>query len=894
MDRSALWSTPGRRAAVAAIGALVATQLVMLEASSPADAAEVQPTVTVPEAGVFEVGTTPRRLTQPTDLGLGRLTPSADAAERGMFSPVQDWPIIPIHAAVGIDGSLTTFGAPVGQAVQDGRTFVTWNPATGEQKILPSMMDYNSFCSGTSTLADGRIVMVGGNNGSEMMTHVYDPRTGQQSMGPKTSEQRWYGSLVRRPDGRMLILGGGTSYQNGEGWRDPDNQPTVGDTPEIGSGMGTSSASWRRLEGATSNLLFGAVNNAWWYPRAYNAPDGTVFGVSWDEMWSLDDSGNGSVRQWGRLSAPIGASGSSVMYAPGKLMFSGGGQRVNGDGIRANNVTSLVDITGATPRVTVGAPMQRARNWHNLTVLPAGQVYANGGTSLGDYGEAANAGEIWDPTTGRWSTAATSAKLRTYHSSAALLPSGAVFTGGTGAPGVQNNLDAEMFYPPNLFAKGADGGVKWADRPAIATLGGDLRLGGTVTAQIGDTRTISSASLISLSSTTHSYNSDQRRIPLQVQQSGSQLQLTIPGNRNVVPAGSYLLSIVDANGVPSRSQTVTLRDGQAGQVTVYDTGIVVDPAAPAGLGTTSLGSFEEGTPPAEGGYADVPAGSTFGPWRVTSGLSRDGRAFHPGPGASGSVVDLDSNGSLERTLTGLSPGATYRLEVATARNLATRGAVSARVDVDQVSRSWVPANQSNTDFNTVTVTFTASAASVTLKFTGTGSPLASSGAIIDNPRLVLVKNAPTATPSPTSTPTVTPTATPTATPTSPVSVVGAGSGRCLDVWGSDPANGARTSIYDCHGSANQKWTVTSAGQLRNQATGKCLDVSGAGRADGTTVFQWECSTAANQRWTLDSRQRLVSADSGKCLDVDRGLTANGSKLQIWTCHDGTNQRWSFR
>ncbi|HUS16434.1 MAG TPA: RICIN domain-containing protein, partial [Chloroflexia bacterium] len=66
---------------------------------------------------------------------------------------------------------------------------------------------------------------------------------------------------------------------------------------------------------------------------------------------------------------------------------------------------------------------------------------------------------------------------------------------------------------------------------------------------------------------------------------------------------------------------------------------------------------------------------------------------------------------------------------------------------------------------------------------------------------------------------------PPGTPGSTGAVKGVGSGRCLDVSGASPANGAQAQIWDCNGQANQQWTATSAGELRVYG-GKCLDVNG--------------------------------------------------------------------
>src|SRR4051794_41412897 len=62
----------------------------------------------------------------------------------------------------------------------------------------------------------------------------------------------------------------------------------------------------------------------------------------------------------------------------------------------------------------------------------------------------------------------------------------------------------------------------------------------------------------------------------------------------------------------------------------------------------------------------------------------------------------------------------------------------------------------------------------------------------------------------------------------PGSIVGVASGRCLDVTGNSTALKTRVIIWDCHGQANQIWTLTAAGELRVFNGTRCLDVEAGG------------------------------------------------------------------
>ncbi|MCH7230853.1 ricin-type beta-trefoil lectin domain protein [Glycomyces sp. L485] len=123
-----------------------------------------------------------------------------------------------------------------------------------------------------------------------------------------------------------------------------------------------------------------------------------------------------------------------------------------------------------------------------------------------------------------------------------------------------------------------------------------------------------------------------------------------------------------------------------------------------------------------------------------------------------------------------------------------------------------------------------------------------------------------------------------------VAIVGAASGRCLDV--PTQANGTQPQLWDCSGGANQSWTHTDASELRIHGD-KCLDAEGYGSTDGTNVIIWDCHGGDNQRWNVNADGTITSAMSGICLDADSRGTANGTPIILWSCNGGSNQRWNL-
>ena len=122
-------------------------------------------------------------------------------------------------------------------------------------------------------------------------------------------------------------------------------------------------------------------------------------------------------------------------------------------------------------------------------------------------------------------------------------------------------------------------------------------------------------------------------------------------------------------------------------------------------------------------------------------------------------------------------------------------------------------------------------------------------------------------------------------------IVGAGSGRCLDVPGATQTLGTQVQLWDCNGGSNQEWTETAAGELRVYGS-DCLDANGQNTSPGTKVDIWTCTGEANQKWQLNADGTISGVQSGLCLDASGAATANGTLIQMWTCNGGSNQRWT--
>lgn len=122
-------------------------------------------------------------------------------------------------------------------------------------------------------------------------------------------------------------------------------------------------------------------------------------------------------------------------------------------------------------------------------------------------------------------------------------------------------------------------------------------------------------------------------------------------------------------------------------------------------------------------------------------------------------------------------------------------------------------------------------------------------------------------------------------------VVGAQSGRCLDVNDSTITNGTQAQLWDCNGGQNQTWTYTSRKELVLYGN-KCLDAYNLGTTNGTKVVIWDCNGQNNQKWNVNSDGTITNVNAGICLDANGAGTGNGTQMVLWACNGQANQKWT--
>src|SRR5262249_55864494 len=114
----------------------------------------------------------------------------------------------------------------------------------------------------------------------------------------------------------------------------------------------------------------------------------------------------------------------------------------------------------------------------------------------------------------------------------------------------EEEMRLEIFSPPYLFR---------GPRPTITAAPPQCTYGQTVQIGSPESANIHWASLIRNGVTTHSFDTSQRLVDLEiVNRSAGILKGKVPANRNIAPPGWYMLFLVDNHGIPSEARWILL------------------------------------------------------------------------------------------------------------------------------------------------------------------------------------------------------------------------------------------------------------------------------------------------------------------------------------------------
>ena len=466
-----------------------------------------------------------------------------------------------------------------GHDVNSGIDFDIWDPKKGvgdNSHILfkqPVVMD--AVCSVVRVLDNNRVFILGGNKNpdtnlpdTQNQTMIYDVLNKKFSLSNNLNFKRWYASAVITGDEKMFLFGG----------VDAPNK-ILSTTPEM-IDLKNIDQGWQVLEQADSNDLFGNKDaDEWNYPRTFLSSDGNIVGISYNKTWVMDVNNNYRVMKTGEIplvksgiskvlehsnpnfddhkkdnlklltiGSAVGSTNSVVMIEKDKILVFGGKQK--GEEYSPSNKVFLIDFSDSfKPQIKELKSMNFARSNGNATIMPDGNIFLNGGHSYTDLEFSVFTPEIYNPNAQTTKEMSNSYFRRNYHASSLLLPDGRILTAGGDV------WNAEIFYPPYLFAKNINDKTVLAKRPQIVNLDKDIKRGEKVEIEVNGE--ISKVSLISTGSTTHAQGSESKFRNINFTKvSNDKIEIKLDNNSNNLQNGTYLLFVLNSKGTPSEGKIV--------------------------------------------------------------------------------------------------------------------------------------------------------------------------------------------------------------------------------------------------------------------------------------------------------------------------------------------------
>lgn len=482
-------------------------------------------------------------------------------------------------------------------------------PAQLRSYPLPNFAFDTLFCSGHAPLADGRLFVAGGlrkvrmpgvfvggggtpfisiwnhlqkswtpanPTASEIMAGTGPSRIEGYFNGP----ERYYGTVTRLADGRMLIAGGSqiiggpgvAKNLSVETWDAASGFTVLSNDPAVGASQTVPHVSPAEIFNVDYTHVFALPS-----PVMVGSDVFDVLMIGEQARPVFMSSMPGATTRWSGLGPqrPVGVSppkpnkGASSVLLPLRLPGEGFGY-TNGAVLCAGGedngtVLDRIDVYDpatqtwndpATPgaaTATLGAP----RHHPNVVLLPDGKIFVTSGHEP-NKGQLLLKAEYIDPRNGFTVLPGLTSGTanRGYHAVALLLPDGRVMVGGGRAGGTPvmtgsplERADFEFVEPPYFGA----------DRPTIQAVSSVMDVGQNFELYVD--RTIQEVVLISLSSMTHSFDMNQRSVQLEIvsQPHPGEAVIAAPSSPLLAPPGYYMLFALDANLTPSEARIVQVR-----------------------------------------------------------------------------------------------------------------------------------------------------------------------------------------------------------------------------------------------------------------------------------------------------------------------------------------------
>lgn len=568
---------------------------------------------------------------------------TGDEHLQGFWTAAFDWPVIAVHANLMPGGKIFTFGSLAGEPINhkdhfinlsankkirltDGRIlerdvgekqwahhnvfwgadFDIWDPSQGiSKKSHETIIDpikVNSFCAVVRVLDDENIFILGGDEkpmghsskgykdsgpDTQRATTKFNMKSKKLSFLSNLNYHRWYGSVVRLSDDRLIMFGG---IDNANLTNNLDIE-RVATTPEILEKDKNGKLSWRVLENLKSNKFFGSEHLEWVYPKVFVINNDNIFGISYDKLFLIKNNSNFTnnskyefeIKEVGRIplvqnpnkieidnqnpntkknseklilgsiGSAVGPYSSTVLIRENEILTLGG---IEKNHFASNHVYSIQIDEPENPKVKKLSNMHYPRFNQNIVILPDGNIFVNGGNASGNADDANSFNvytpELFEYEKNKWTKLKKTNWKRNYHSTSLLMKDGRILVSGGDV------WNSQIFYPPYMFEKKRDGTLKFAKRPLFKLEKSFISKGEKkIFANIDKFDDIKKISILSAGSVTHAQPSELKYNDLKFKKiSNSKIEITLSEN---LIGGFYILTSINNLGVPSISEDLIIK-----------------------------------------------------------------------------------------------------------------------------------------------------------------------------------------------------------------------------------------------------------------------------------------------------------------------------------------------
>ncbi|WOX09915.1 kelch motif-containing protein [Streptomyces sp. N50] len=372
--------------------------------------------------------------------------------------------------------------------------------------------------------------------------YEFDPVAEKYIKVDPMNEARWYPTLTTLSDGKVLSVSG----------LDDIGQLVPGKNEVFDPATKKWTYTKTKRQFPTYPALFLMENGKLFYSGS-NAGYGPANVGRDPGIWDVDT--NSFTKVPGISDPNMLETSATVLLAPAqdeKYMVIGGGGV--GESKLSTNKTRLVDLKDADPKFVDGPSLEKGTRYPQTSILPDDTVLVSGGSE--DYRGRGESdilqARLYHPDTNTFEEVADPLVGRNYHSGSILLPDGRVMFFGSNPlyadkadtkPGVFEQR-IEIYTPPYLYRD---------SRPDLSGGPGAIARGASGTFVSAHASSIKKVRLIRPSASTHVTDVDQRSVALDFKTAGDKVTVTVPGDRNLVQSGWYMLFVDDDQGTPSKA-----------------------------------------------------------------------------------------------------------------------------------------------------------------------------------------------------------------------------------------------------------------------------------------------------------------------------------------------------